>query len=265
VSVTDPTDRPEYSSEDEPGVPVQSFPALSDVYFARLREWFDLDSRNLNAPNELDRARAICASVHGRWTHSNDDEPSQNDPITILREAAKGKRFRCVQFGITLAGALTAFGIIARVVSMMSQDVETRESGASHVVSEAWLPSLNKWIMLDAQENAVVFDGSVPLNCTEIAAHPLDERLAVEIPGLPPGVDPRLYLGPEGFGPNFYYFQTRLHQRRIDGSEVSNEGERPSILLCPVGAAEPRVFQRGSPFTNVVYTRSAAAFYRPPA
>jgi len=265
VSATDPTNRPEYSSEDEPGVPVQAFPSSSDVYFARLREWFEFDSRIPNASSELDRARAVCASVHGRWTHSNDDEPSQNDPITILEEASKGKRFRCDQFGVTLAGSLTAFGIVARVVAMMSRDVETRESGASHVVSEAWLPSLNKWIMLDAQQNAVVFDGHVPLNCAEIATHPLDQRLVVEIPGLPPGVDPRLYLGPEGFGPNFYYFQTRVRQRRMEVSEVSNERERPSIMLCPVGAAEPRVFQRGSPFTNVVYTRSAAAFYRPPA
>lgn len=257
-------DPPTFSETPDPSVPRQVFPSVADAYFVRLRTWFELDSRIPKALTELERARAICASVHGRWTHSNDDEPSRNDPITILEEASKGKRFRCVQFGITLAGALTAFGLPARVVSMMSRDVETRESGASHVVAEAWLTSLGKWAMLDAQENALVFQGDQPLSCAEVASCLSDPNLRVQIPGLPPGIDSRMYLNPEAFGPNFYYFQTRVDQRRLDPEQLSDEREHASIMLCPVGAPEPRVFQRASPFQRVTYTRSKKAFYLSP-
>lgn len=255
---------PAYSEDDDPAVPRQVFPSRPDPYFADLRTWFEFDSRIPKARSELERARAICASVHGRWSHSNDDEPSQNDPITILKEASKGKRFRCVQFGITLAGALTAFEIPARVVSMMSRDVETRESNASHVVTEAWLSSLGKWVMFDAQENALIFRGDLPLSCAEVAMHIRDSDLKAEIPGLPPGIDSRMYLHPQAFGANFYYFQTRVDQRRSEPNQVANERDHPSIVLCPNGAPEPRVFQRLFPLQRATYTRSRSAFYRAP-
>lgn len=255
---------PTYSKEPDPAVPRQVFPSAAHPYFAELRTWFALDSRLPKAHTDLERARFLCALVHGRWTHSNDDEPTQNDPIPILKEASRGRRFRCVQFGITFAGALTAFGIPARVVSMMSRDVETRESGASHVVAEAWLPSLSKWIMLDAQENAVVFRDGIPLSCAEIATHLGDPGLNVETPSLPPGSDPRRYLGPGAFGVNFYYFQTRVDQRRTTPQQASMEPVHPLITLCPVGPSEPKVFPRSTPMKNVIFTRSASAFYRSP-
>ena len=259
-----PQPGPAYSEHPDPTVPRQVFPAFDDPYFAELRTWFDLDSHVQKARTEMERARAICASVHGRWTHSNDDEPSQNDPITILREASRGKRFRCVQFGIVLAGALTAFGIPARVVSMMTRDVETREKSASHVVTEAWISSLRKWVMLDAQEDAIVQLGGAPLNCAEIAVHQSDPNILVEIPGHPKEVEPRLYLSERGFGPNFYYFQTRVDQRRMEPSQVSDERQHPSIMLCPKGATEPQVFQKLVAFQKVSYTRSKNSFYTPP-
>lgn len=241
------TSEPNYGDSPDSTVPDQVFPVPSDPYFVGLRTWFDLDSRIPRARTELERARYLCASVHGRWTHSNDDEPSDNDPISILKESARGKRFRCVQFGIVLAGALGAFGLPARVVSMMSADVETRESGASHVVTEAWLSSLKKWVMFDAQENALVSFNGTPLSCAEIASHLRVPGITVEIPALPPSVDPRIYLGIEGFGLNFYYFQTRVDQRRFDLSQAGNERDRPTIMLCPMGAPEPRAFQRLTP------------------
>jgi len=255
---------PWFSDDPDPAVPRQIFPTAADPYLARLRRWFELDRRILGADTDLERVRAVCASVHGRWTHSNDDEPTHEDAITILEEAARGKRFRCVQFGIVLAGALAAFGIPARVVAMMSRDVETRERGASHVVAEAWLGSFGKWALFDAQENASVLREGIPLSAAEVAQHIGAPDLEVRLPGLPPGVDPRAYLGPHGFGDNFYYLQTRVDQRRDTPEQSSNERDFPSIMLVPMGALEPQVFQRLTPFQNVTYTRSRRAFYSPP-
>lgn len=248
--------RPEYSEIEDPSVPTQIFPRANDTYHTELRTWFELDSRIPRAKTELERARAICASVHGRWTHSNDDEPSRDDPITILKEASRGKRFRCVQFAQVLSGALTAFDLPARAVSLMTFDVESRESGASHVITEFWAREARKWVFADAQENAFLFRDGVPLNSAEAAQSIDGPALQVDIPGLPREVLP-MYL--EAFGPNFYYLETRVDQRPASGPDHAE-----SILLVPTGALEPKIFQRKLPFENVTYTRSLTSFYRAP-
>lgn len=259
MSRASPHGPPEYSDQPDAALPRQVFSPPTHPYYRELREWFELDRRIGRARSELGRARAICTSVHGRWRHSNDDEPSRNDAITILREAAKGRRFRCVQYAVVLSGGLNAFGIPARVVSMMSSDVESRPSGASHVVCEMWLGAMAKWALIDAQENAIVTMDSLPLNCVEIASRLGSPNIRVDIPDLPPGVDPGRYLSPNGFGSNFCYFQTRVDQR-----PTVHPGEGASILLVPKGAVEPKVFQGFAPFTNVIYTRSSSSFYPSP-
>jgi transglutaminase superfamily protein len=256
---TNPETSPAYSTEVDPAVPRQLFAPSTDPYYSELRAWFELDGRIAKARTELEKARAICASVHGRWTHSNDDEPSREDPITILKEASKGRRFRCVQFAATLSGALAAFGIPARVVSLITADVETRPGGAGHVVCEMWLAALGKWAMIDAQENALVTRKGVPLNCAEIAMHLGGPDLAVDIPNFAPGADPRIYLAGNAFGPNFFYFQTRVDQRPLPPG-----ADAPSIMLMPKGAPEPKSFQGKYPFRNVTFTLSAPSFYHPP-
>jgi hypothetical protein len=81
----------------------------------------------------------------------------------------------------------------------------------------------------------------------------------VEIPNLPPGVDPWMYLSPEAFGKNFFHFQARIDQR-----PMSHPNDSPTVTLVPRGAHKPKVFQSSTPFTNVTYNRSVPSFYQAP-
>lgn len=245
-----------FSLVDDPEVPRQLFAPATHPYFTDLRKRFNLHPAVEGRTTELEKIRALCSWVHGRWKHGNEDEPTRGDAVTILEEAAQGKRFRCVQYAVTLSEVLAAFGVWARVVALLTEDVETRAEGAGHVVSEAWLSSRRKWVMADAQEDAVVTRNGIPLSALEVSHYGMDPETTVEIPGGSNDTG-REYLG--AYLPHMFYFQTRVDQR-----PVTTRSQKGVIVLVPLGAREPQVFQGIAPFKDAIYTRSASAFYRSP-
>ncbi|HEV2705472.1 MAG TPA: transglutaminase-like domain-containing protein, partial [Pyrinomonadaceae bacterium] len=177
-------------------------------------------------------------------------------PISILEEAKQGKRFRCVEYSAVLAGALNAVGIPARVLGLKTEDVETRESGAGHVVTEAYLADKKKWIMVDGQWDVIPTLKGQPLNAVE-----LQEALAKNAKGLGveslSGADAKKYFA--WVAPYLFYFDTRFDSR-IEGATHTR-----SLMLVPVGAKEPAVFQKKHSLKSMVYTNSLRLFYAPPA
>jgi hypothetical protein len=132
-----------------------------------LRETYRLAEVIAGKKSELDQQLAVLAWVHGRWRHSGLDEPSRPDAKTILAEAATGRRFRCVEYSITLAETLQAVGFPARVLGL-SRDGVSHGTGKGHVVTEAWNNELGKWIVLDGQNNATWRHGSRYLDADEV-------------------------------------------------------------------------------------------------
>jgi transglutaminase-like putative cysteine protease len=177
--------------------------------------------------------------------------PEKPDPISILEEAKQGKRFRCVEYSAVLAAALNAVGVRARVLSLLTEDVETRESGAAHVVAEAYLADRKKWVMVDGQYDVVPTLKGKPLGAVEF-----QRALAKREKGL--GVDTFSGMSAEGYfewvAPYLFYFVTRFDGRY--GVATS----RKELVLVPVGAKEPKVVQRKWPIGDVVYTNSLRAF-----
>ena len=234
--------------------------APDDPYLVRLRAEHALDAVVAGAGTDLDRVRRLSAWTRSRWDHNGFNEPSAPDPLTILAEAAAGQRFRCVEYAVVLAGALNAVGVPARVLGLKTADVETRALGAGHVVAEAYLADLGRWVMVDGQFDFIpVLDGE-PLSALDLqgalATRPGDvafERLSEG--GISPGRYRRF------IGPYLYYFDVRLDQRYTAGGDR----DRRLLTLGPVGAPMPTVFQRTSPMGPQVYTHSAAAFYAAPA
>jgi hypothetical protein len=149
------------------------FDSLDDSKTVALRERYDLEKTITGKATELDQQLAVLAWVHNRWAHSGLDEPSHPDALTILDEVAHGKRFRCVEYSITLAQALTALGFPARVIGLRREGV-SYGSGKGHVVTEAWNNQLGKWLVLDGQNNATWEVDGHPLSAVEIR----DLRLA---------------------------------------------------------------------------------------
>jgi|GEM_PF-851794 len=225
----------------------RSWSVYSSEYLEQLRTEFRLDELVQGCENDFQRVRAVTGWVHSRWEHHGSNQPAQSDPIFILREAAKGQRYRCVEYAIVLSGCLQALGIESRTLNLKTRDCETRPTGAGHVVTEAYLPDLGKWVFADGQSNAVpVLDGT-PLNAVEF-----QQALARNDPGLAlPGLsaaDAASYRN--GVAQYLYYF------------DVETEGEH--IMLGPVGAKQPTLFQRKYPLKITQYTHSVKAFYAPP-
>ncbi len=225
----------------------RSWSAYSGEYLEQLRTEFQLDALAQDCESDYQTVKAVTNWVHNRWQHDSSNQPAQSDPIYILREAATGQRFRCVEYGIVISGCLQALGIESRILALKTRDCETRASGAGHVATEAYLPDLDKWVFADGQANAIPELDGVPLNAVEFQQALARNDPALALPGLSPA-DAMAYR--KGVAQYLYYF------------DVSTEGEH--IMLDPLGAKQPTVFQRKYPISVTEYTHSVKAFYAPP-
>lgn len=227
----------------------------TDPYLLALRDTYQLDKLVAGQPTDLARVQAVCAWVHRQWKHSSYRQPQNWDPASILQEAAQGKSFRCVEYGIVLEGTLAAVGIPARVLGLQTADVETRKSGAGHVLTEAWLADQQKWVLVDGQWDVIPLLHGTALNAVE-----LQQALAVRSPGLSvlsvAGTSAKKYA--RWIRPYLFYFGVSFDSR-IGGKKVPGE-----LMLVPLGAKNPTVFQRRYPIQNTTYTHSLVSFYAPP-
>lgn len=229
--------------------------APGDAYLRRLREEYALEQVVAGVRDDYAKVRAVSRWVRSRWEHNGSNEPTKPDPISILREASEGKRFRCVEYAVVLSAALNAVGVPARVLALKTEDVETRESGAGHVVAEAYLADRKKWVMVDGQFDVIPTLRGKPLNAVE-----LQRALSRGAKGL--GVDSLSGASAEKYfawvAPYLFYFDTKFDSRH-EGAQSN-----VSLMLVPVGAKQPAVFQRKWPL-RVVYTNSLRAFYPKPS
>ena len=230
---------------------------FNSSYLQELRTRFNLNDIVKDCTSEYDKILAVTNWVHHLWEHNGDKEPVKYDPISILQEVFEHKKqFRCVEYSIVLTGCLNALGLRSRILRLRTADVETREYGAGHVVTEAYLPSLSKWIMIDCQANSVPVLNELPLNAVEF-----QHALATKQPGLDIATQATNLTFKEYvnfIGQYLYYFQTALEPN----STYNNQ--QASIMLVPIGAPKPRIFQKTSSLNVSVYTNSVGCFYQKP-
>ena len=228
--------------------------APGDPYLTKLREGYALAELVKGTRNDYEKVRAVSRWVRTRWEHNGSNMPEKPDPISILEEAKQGKRFRCVEYSAVLAAALEAVGVRARVLSLLTEDVETRESGAAHVVAEAYLSDKKRWVMVDGQWDVIPTLKGRPLGAVEF-----QRALAKREKGL--GVDTFSDVKADGYfewvAPYLFYFITKFDGR------YGVAASRKELVLVPVGAKEPKVVQRKWPIGDVVYTNSLRAFNDP--
>jgi len=231
--------------------------APDDSLLIVLRREYGLDSLRADAPGDYELLQRIVHWTHQRWRHSGSHTPSRPDPLTILREAEAGARFRCVEYSIVAAACATALGLPARVLALKRRDVETAESGAGHVVVEVWLPSLRKWVFADPQWDAIPEREGVPLNAVEFRKALEDGARGLRIrSGSLSWVSGRYYL--RWVGPYLFYFDFALDQRFF----VERSRRVPGrLMLVPRGAKRPTVFQRKYPIANCTYISNPDVFY----
>lgn len=213
---------------------------------------------------DLEKVFRVMNWTSLQWKHSGTNTPSKNDAITILNEAKKGNKFRCVEYAIVLTTALSSIGIKARVLALKTKNVETAEYGAGHVLAEVFLKEYGKWVMADAQFNLVPFRNELPLNaveCQKIYAEGNKPSLRNIYGPVKKGTE-KLY---SGFIPGYlYYFDTSFDTRQGINIDRLKINDKRSLMLVPVGAKNPGYFQRTEKLNNFIYTNSVADFYRNP-
>lgn len=230
-------------------------------YLNLLLQKYPIDSLITDAATDSEKAFRILHWVHHRWAHDGSNEPKKNDAISILEEAGEGKSFRCVEYGIVAAACLNAVGLKARVLSLMIKDVETTKYGAGHVLLEVYLNDLNKWALLDGQWDAVPMLNNIPLNAVEFQQAIVKNYEALNIKSSS-GISKRHYV--DWIYPYLYYFTIPFDNREGPGSEIQNAEEKSHLMLVPLGAKQPTVFQLTHKIDYCLYTQSLKDFYAPP-
>ncbi|MDF1504153.1 transglutaminase-like domain-containing protein [Roseisolibacter sp. H3M3-2] len=224
----------------------------ADAYYARLRPEQGLDAVVAGAATDLARVQAVSRWAHTRFGHDGASAAPRPDPASILRDAAGGRRFRCVEYATVVSGALTALGIRARMVWLLTRDEGTRTDGVAHVVAEAWLRDAGRWVMVDAQWDAVPLLDGRPIDAVA-----LQGALARGTPGL--AVASRSGTRTADYArwvaPYLHYFYTPLDHR------VELPRGAAALVLAPVG--DESLARKYAP-PAVLYTRSTQAFYAPP-
>ncbi|HEX8328078.1 MAG TPA: transglutaminase-like domain-containing protein [Hymenobacter sp.] len=234
----------------------------NNEYLQRLLANYPLQRLIANAKTDTDKALTVLHWVHQQWQHNGNNEPRKNDAISILEEAKEGKLFRCVEYGIVATACLNAVGLKARVLALKTKDVETRASGAGHVLLEVYLNDLGKWAMLDGQWDAMPMRKGVPLNAVEFQQAVSRHYDEVAIASLSKVSKP-YYVN--WIYPYLYYFDVKFDNRENVGGERHRVDGKSTLMLVPAGAKNPTVFQRTNSIGSCLYTNSLKDFYAPPA
>ncbi|WP_242927896.1 transglutaminase-like domain-containing protein [Pontibacter vulgaris] len=226
-----------------------------------LREQYNLDEIVKGAANDTEKALRMVNWVHKQWEHNGMNQPSNPDALTILAEVKEGKQFRCVEYGIVTAASLNAIGLPARRLNLKTKDVETTQYGAGHVLLEVYLPDLKKWVMLDGQFDVMPVLNNVPLNAVEFQQAIANNYNKLEIRSLS-GTSKAQYVN--WIYPYLYYFDVRFDNREGVAFERQTVDGKHSLMLIPVGAKQPAIFQITNPINYCKYTNSIVDFYQAP-
>lgn len=131
-----------------------------------LRDRYQLHSVIEKGATELDKMKLLLAWVTSRWQHDGTKMAPERTALAILREVEKGKRFCCANYADVFDDCMNALGYPTRFVGLRQDDIAYAR-GAGHGCIEVWSNQYQKWIVLDAQNDAWWELDGRPLNADE--------------------------------------------------------------------------------------------------
>jgi hypothetical protein len=235
------------------------YPEPSDPILSELKKLAGIDI----APDhtQLDKARIILGYVHELFSHNGYNQPSANDPITILKEAKSGKSFRCVEYSLIGVALLWAYGIPARTIGLKTRDVETRECGAGHVVVEFWDKDFDKWVMCDVQKGVIPQIKGRPLSALELG-QAISQKVSIDFSPVQKShaaksnspANEQSYTN--WISEYLYFYDTPLETTFA----VTDRRKQKIVMLVPLGVEPPKIFQNSFAM-NLTPTYNAQDFY----
>ncbi|MBP1639208.1 MAG: transglutaminase [Bacteroidetes bacterium] len=244
-----------------PVIPVIYEQGSSNRYLIQLREKYKLNRIVKHADNDTERALEIMHWVHRQWKHDGYNAAKKRDALSILDAARNGNNFRCVEYGIVTAACLNAIGLKARVLSLKIKEVETTLSGAGHVATEVFLNDRKRWVLLDSQWDAMPVLNGIPLNAVEFQQAITCHYSQLTIGSLS-GVSKRMYVN--WIYPYLYYFNFPFDNREGRDIERKTIDGKKALMLVPVGAKNPTLFQQNRKLDYCIYTNGLKEFYASP-
>lgn len=229
-------------------------------YLRQLRLKYHVDDLIKETSNDYEKILIVTHWVSNLWKHHPRYDQPFSDPISILELVEKGERFTCVEYSVVLAGVLNSLGITTRVLALKMSDVETKKEGAGHVVVEAFVDALDKWVMIDGQTDAIPTLDGIPLNAVEFQQALASNNPNLSIDSLDPNglaMAPNIQEYFKWISPYLYFMDIPLDNRISKKEEVR-------LMLVPVGAKNPTVFQQTTLLNNFLYTHSIDTFYKRP-
>ncbi len=115
---------------------------------------------------EFDRMKRLLNWVATRWQHDGSKMAPVRTGLAILREVDNGKRFCCANYADVLIDCMRSLGYPIRFAGLRTADA-AYNMGGGHGCVEVWSNQFQKWILLDAQNNAWWEHDSIPLNAYE--------------------------------------------------------------------------------------------------
>ena len=222
----------------------------------KIRKALNFDRVLRRCSDDLSKVKRLSIFVSELWKHDGWGISKTGNPLeTVWRVVKRKERFSCVEYANVLRACLVSVGIPARILDLKMSDVETRKLGAGHVVVEAYLRDMKKWIMADGQTGAIFSDkeSGTPLNALEIQ-HEISRGKKIKVEGIM--YSTREYL--EFLAPYLYYFDTPLHDNVLRKFRI------PKVMLVPCGAKEITHFQGDEIIHKIIFTNSKKLFYSAP-
>ena len=147
-------------------------PVADSARAAEIRDYFQLDTLYDGAASTWEKTLAIAGFVASNVPHANQTVQPEYRNAIYLWEYTKNTEpaFNCRLHSIMLFELLSAVGIEATFITCMPEDSKDNDC---HVVNQAWIPELGKWVMIDSDSGgfyATDPDGSL-LSLQEMREH----------------------------------------------------------------------------------------------
>ncbi len=217
------------------------WPDYNQPMMDSLREKYQLPRITKPADSEFSKIALLLDWVSHRWEHRGDTCANGN-ALSILEAAEKGYRFCCGSYASVLQACLVASGYPARFVGLMRQG--GYQNGSGHGCVEFWSDQYQKWILLDAQNDAWWESGGTPLSAFEA------RRLFVD------GKDGDMTF--RGQRQEFDYGKMKpewivyfFHLFYYDNPKLNEDGADPGVELID-DKVTPELFAEGFPNTRAI-------------
>ncbi|SNR14698.1 transglutaminase-like domain-containing protein [Tenacibaculum jejuense] len=232
-----------------------------DSSLIALKTKYNLDSLTKKLDNDVEKVLYLTNWVHKRWQHDGNHNSGTNNVLEILQRAENGENFRCVEYGKVLSACLNSIGIPTRTLGLKTKDVEYTEYNAGHVVSEAYIKELKKWIFIDPQINYVPFHNDIPLNAVEYQRNIIDKSSSLKLKDFTGTLNEQKAAEfTKWIGKYLYFFDSKLDNSKT-GSSCQNKSY---LMLVPLKSNFPKVFQIKHKMDYLLYTNNLNDFYKAP-